>query len=142
MLVTAALNMEYINRITLVGRAGQDPEIVYFESGAVKVSLSLAVRPPYKKKSKDKDKDGSLWFDVIAWGVTAEIIKDYVLKGTQLALIGEFGFDRWTDKRSGAMRSKPVITIQTVELVGSRNQNEEKSSTQYDHVTTIANANF
>ncbi|RAM48093.1 MAG: single-stranded DNA-binding protein [Hapalosiphonaceae cyanobacterium JJU2] len=125
---------EYLNRITLVGRAGQEPEVRYFESGAVKASISVAVRPPYKSET-------ALWFDLTAWGATAEVIANYVKKGTQIAVLGEFSFDRWTDKNSGTMRSKPVVTVQKIELLSSP-RSEDKSSLEDKQPANIANANF
>jgi single-strand DNA-binding protein len=125
---------EYLNRITLVGRAGQEPEVRYFESGAVKASISVAVRPPYKSETP-------LWFDLTAWGSTAEVIANYVKKGTQIAILGEFSFDRWTDKNSGTMRSKPVVTVQKIELLSSP-RSEDKSSLEDKQTANIANANF
>jgi single-strand DNA-binding protein len=65
--------MNYINKIMLVGRCGQEPELKYFESGAVKASISIAIRPPYKSEQV-------LWFDLVAWGKQAEVIGNYVRK--------------------------------------------------------------
>jgi single-strand DNA-binding protein len=130
--------MEYINKVMLVGRAGQEPEIKYFESGAVKASISVAVRPPYKSEQ-------ALWFDVVAWGNQAEVIANYVKKGTQIAIIGEIGFDRWADKNSGVMRQKPVITINSIELLGSPRNESTSTSTpgkQTWTVNAVANANY
>ena len=122
----------------LVGRAGQEPEIKYFESGAVKASISVAVRPPYKSEQ-------ALWFDIVAWGNQAEVIANYVKKGTQIAIIGEMGFDRWADKNSGVMRQKPVITINSIELLGSPRNESTSTSTpgkQTWTVNAVANANY
>ncbi|KYC34511.1 single-stranded DNA-binding protein [Scytonema hofmannii PCC 7110] len=129
--------MEYINKVMLVGRAGQEPELKYFESGAVKASISIAVRPPYKN-------DKALWFDLVAWGNQAEVIGNYVRTGTQIAIIGELGFDRWADKNSGTMRQKPVITINAIELLGSPRREESTSTngSETQTVATLANANF
>jgi single-strand DNA-binding protein len=130
--------MEYINKVMLVGRAGQEPEIKYFESGKVKASISVAVRPPYKSEQ-------ALWFDLVAWGNQAEVIANYVKKGTQIAITGEFGFDRWADKNSGVMRQKPVITINSIELLGSP-RNESTSTSTFSQETStlapVANANY
>ncbi|MBW4512877.1 MAG: single-stranded DNA-binding protein [Scytonematopsis contorta HA4267-MV1] len=124
--------MNYINTVTLIGRAGNDPEIRYFESGKVKVSLSLAVRPPYRSEQP-------LWFDIEAWGKTAEIIKDYVQKGGMIAVQGEFVFDRWTDQQ-GNSRSKGIIKAENIELLSQKPQQPQH---QYSTTpTSIANANF
>jgi single-strand DNA-binding protein len=129
--------MEYINKVMLVGRAGQNPEVKYFESGSVKTSISIAVRPPYKSEE-------ALWFDLVAWGNQAEVIANYVKKGSQFAITGEFGFDRWADKNSGTMRQKPVITVNSIELLGSPRKEEStsNSTSEGETVATVANANF
>jgi single-strand DNA-binding protein len=126
--------MNYINKVMLVGRCGQDPDLKYFDSGAVKASISLAVRPPYKSEQ-------AIWFDLVAWGNQAEVIGNYVRKGTQIAITGEFGFDRWADKNFGTMRQKPVITINAIELLGSPRR-EESTSTSASNEMALANANF
>ncbi|WP_238360663.1 single-stranded DNA-binding protein [Iningainema tapete] len=128
--LTSTPMSNFLNIIMLVGRCGQDPELKYFESGAVKASISLAVRPPYRSEQ-------ALWFDLVAWGNQAEIIGNYVRKGTQIAITGEFGFDRWADRNSGVTRQRPVITVNAIELLGGRKE-EQPSNTE----TAIANANF
>ncbi|MHC5718657.1 MAG: single-stranded DNA-binding protein [Nostoc sp.] len=127
--------MNYINKVMLVGRCGQEPELKYCESGAVKASMSIAVRPPYRSEQ-------ALWFDLVAWGNQAEVIGNYVRKGTQIAITGEFGFDRWADKNSGTMRQKPVITINAIELLGSPRKEESTSTSAPNETQTVANANF
>jgi len=102
--------MNYINKTMLIGRAGNDPEIKYFESGSVKAKVSIAVKPPYKS-------DQPLWFDLVFWGATAEVVGNYVRKGTQVAVTGEFGFDRWVDSVSGMSRVKPIINVTSLELI-------------------------
>lgn len=126
--------MNYINKVMLVGRCGQDPDLKYFESGAVKASISIAVRPPYKSEQ-------AVWFDLIAWGNQAEVIGNYVRKGTQIAICGEFGFDRWADKNSGTMRQKPIITINALELLGSPRK-EEFTSHSAPNEPTIEDRQF
>lgn len=116
----------------LVGRCGQEPELKYFESGAVKASISIAIRPPYKSEQV-------LWFDLVAWGKQAEVIGNYVRKGTQIAVTGELQFDRWADRNSGLMRQKPVIIINAVELLGSPRKEESASALNEE---TIAYAHF
>ncbi|GAB1542937.1 single-stranded DNA-binding protein [Scytonema sp. NUACC21] len=124
--------MNYINKIMLVGRCGQEPELKYFESGAVKASISIAIRPPYKSEQ-------ALWFDLVAWGKQAEVIGNYVRKGTQIAVTGELQFDRWADRNSGVMRQKPVIIINAVELLSSPRKEESASGLNEE---TIAYAHF
>ncbi|MDF5733750.1 MAG: single-stranded DNA-binding protein [Rhizonema sp. PD38] len=113
--------MTYINKVDLVGRAGQDPEVRYFESGAMKVSLSLAVKPPYKSESP-------LWFDLELWGNIAQVAADWVTKGSTIGVSGELTLDKWTDKNTGELREKPVIKVNNLELISSSQKSTEYSN--------------
>ena len=102
-----------VNSITLVGRAGRDPEIRYFESGTMVANLTLAVNRP----SRDEEPD---WFSLEIWGRQAQIAADYVKKGALLGIIGSLKLDHWKDRNSGEDRSRPVIRVDRLELLGSR----------------------
>ena len=106
-----------VNSITLVGRAGRDPEVRYFESGSMVANLTLAVN----RRSRDDEPD---WFNLEIWGKQAQVAADYVKKGSLLGIIGSFKLDRWTDRTSGEERSKPVIRVDRLELLGSRRDSE------------------
>ncbi|MEB3353285.1 MAG: single-stranded DNA-binding protein [Cyanobacteriota bacterium] len=106
-----------VNSITLVGRAGRDPEVRYFESGSVVANLTLAVN----RRSRDDEPD---WFNLEIWGKQAQVAADYVRKGSLLGIIGSFKLDRWTDRASGEERSKPVIRVDRLELLGSKREAE------------------
>jgi single-strand DNA-binding protein len=102
-----------VNSITLVGRAGRDPEVRYFESGSMVANLTMAVN----RRSRDEEPD---WFNLEIWGKQAQVAADYVRKGTLLGIIGSFKLDRWTDRSSGEERTKPVIRVDRLELLGSK----------------------
>lgn len=105
-----------VNSITLVGRAGRDPEVRYFESGTMVANLTLAVN----RRSRDEEPD---WFNLEIWGRTAQIAADYVKKGSLLGIVGSLKMDHWKDRNSGEERSKPVIRVSQLELLGSRRDN-------------------
>ena len=100
-----------VNSITLVGRAGRDPEVKYFESGSVVANLTLAVN----RRSRDDEPD---WFNLEIWGKQAQVAADYVRKGSLVGIIGSFKLDRWTDRTSGEERTRPVIRVDRLELLG------------------------
>ena len=106
-----------VNSITLVGRAGRDPEVRYFESGSVVANLTLAVN----RRSRDDEHD---WFNLEIWGKQAQVAADYVRKGALVGIIGSFKLDRWTDLASGEERTKPVIRVDRLELLGSKRDAE------------------
>ena len=102
-----------VNSVTLVGRAGRDPEVRYFESGSMVANLTMAVN----RRSRDDEPD---WFNLEIWGKQAQVAADYVKKGALLGIIGSFKLDRWTDRSSGEERSKPVSRVDRLELLGSK----------------------
>lgn len=114
-----------INSVTLVGRAGTNPETRYFESGSVVTKVNVAVRRPGKNQEPD-------WFPVEAWGKQAEVLANYVTKGDQVGVIGELRFDTWTDKTNQQERIKPVIRAIRIELLGnSKGTSSEASNTAF-----------
>jgi single-strand DNA-binding protein len=106
-----------INIVSLVGRAGRDPEARYFESGSMVSNLSLAVN----RNSRDDAPD---WFNLEIWGKQAQIAADYVRKGSLLGITGSFKLELWTDRSTGEERSKPVIRVDRLDLLGSRRDSE------------------
>lgn len=114
-----------VNSVTLVGRAGRDPDVRYFESGSVVANLTLAVN----RRSRDDEPD---WFNLEIWGKQAQVAADYVRKGSLLGIIGNFKLHRWTDKGTGEERSKPVVRVDRLELLGSRRDSEVNASSMGD----------
>lgn len=105
-----------LNVVTLVGRVGIDPDVKYFESGSVKCRLRLAVNRPRKSDEPD-------WFELELWGKTAEVAANYVRKGSQIGVKGSLKVETWSDRATGANRSKPVIRVDRLELLGSKRDN-------------------
>ena len=106
-----------INSVTLVGRAGRDPEVRYFESGSVVANLTLAVN----RRGRNDEPD---WFNIEIWGKQAQVAADYVKKGSLLGITGSYKVDTWIDKNTGEPRSKPVIRVDRLELLGSKRDSE------------------
>jgi single-strand DNA-binding protein len=107
-----------LNSVTLVGRVGGDPDIKYFESGSVVCNLTLAVN----RRSRNSDQPD--WFNLELWGKTAEVAANYVRKGSLIGITGALKFDAWKDRSTGTNRTKPVIRVERLELLGSRRDNE------------------
>ena len=108
-----------LNLVTIVGRAGRDPELRYFESGNVVCHVSMAVN----RRRKGDDKPD--WFELEMWGRTAEIAGDYVRKGKLFGVTGSLKFDRWKDRNTGEDRQKPVIRVDRLELLSSRREDQQ-----------------
>ena len=106
-----------INSVTLVGRAGRDPEVKYFESGTVVANLTMAVN----RRNKNDEPD---WFNLEIWGKQAQVAADYVKKGSLIGVTGSFKLDSWKDRNTGESRNKPVVRVDRLELLGSKRDSE------------------
>ena len=109
-----------INSVTLVGRAGRDPEVKYFESGTVVANLTMAVN----RRNRDDEPD---WFNLEIWGKQAQVAADYVKKGSLIGITGSFKLDTWKDRNTGEDRSKPVVRVDRLELLGSKRDSENNN---------------
>lgn len=115
-----------LNIVHLVGRTGGDPEIRYFDSGTVKCRLTLAVN----RMRKDDPPD---WFELEIWGKTAEIAANYAKKGSLIGVQGSLKIDTWDDRTTGEKRSKPVIKVDKLDLLGSKRDNENSNNYNNDN---------
>lgn len=104
-----------MNSVVVVGRAGQDPEVKYFESGKVKTNFSLAVnRWDAKTKSEIAD-----WFSIDVWDKQAEFAGEYIKKGRLVAVDGRIAVSKWADA-SGVERQRFNVIANNVRLLGSK----------------------
>ena len=109
-----------INAINLVGRAGRDPEVRYFESGTVVANLTMAVN----RRNRNDEPD---WFNLEIWGKQAQVAADYVKKGSLIGITGSFKLDSWKDRTTGEDRNKPVVRVDRLELLGSKRDSESSN---------------
>ncbi|WP_269606944.1 single-stranded DNA-binding protein [Prochlorococcus marinus] len=109
-----------INSVTLVGRAGRDPEVRYFESGTVVANLTMAVN----RRNRNDEPD---WFNLEIWGKQAQVAADYVKKGSLIGITGSFKLDSWKDRNTGEDRNKPVVRVDRLELLGSKRDSDNSN---------------
>ena len=112
-----------INSVSLIGRAGRDPEVRYFESGSVVANFAIAVN----RRSKNDEPD---WINLEIWGKQAQVAADYVKKGSLIGVTGSFKLDSWKDRNTGEEKTKPVVRVDRLELLGSRRDTENNNSFQ------------
>ncbi len=109
-----------INTINLVGRAGREPDVRYFESGSTVANFTLAVN----RISRGDEPD---WFNLEIWGKQAQIAADYVKKGSLVGITGSFKIDSWKDKNTGEDRFKPVIRVDRLNLLSSKKETDNSN---------------
>jgi single-strand DNA-binding protein len=103
------------NRVQLIGRVGQDPEVKNLEGGKKVTTITIATNDVYYKENGDKVEQTE-WHRVTAWGKTAGIIEKYVTKGKEIAIDGKLTHRSYDDK-NGEKRYVTDIVVNEVLLL-------------------------
>jgi single-strand DNA-binding protein len=106
------------NKVQLIGRLGQDPEIINLDSGKKLAKFSVATNDSYKNANGERVED-TQWHNVVAWGKTAEIVENYVTKGKEIAVEGKLTHRSYEDKEGNKRYSTEVVCNELL-LLGSK----------------------
>jgi single-strand DNA-binding protein len=119
-----------INRVTLLGNLGKDPEVKFLPSGQAVANFSIATTDRYKDKAGEWQ-DRTEWHNVVAYARTAEIVRDYVKKGNKLYVEGRLTTRSWDDKDTGKKIYRTEIVVNDLVLIGGRGDGEGGGSSSY-----------
>ena len=114
-----------MNKVLLLGHAGKDPEVRATQGGTLVASLSLATADRQKQGEEWVDK--TEWHNLVAFQRTAEIVRDYVKKGSQIMIEGKLQTRSWDDKESGQKKYRTEIIINDLTLLGGGQDRENGS---------------
>lgn len=112
--------MTDLNSVVIIGRIIRDLDDKSYQvtaNGTARARISVAVNRSVKKDNQWQDE--ASYFDVTIWGKTAENLKPYLRKGTQVAVQGYLKQDRWKDQ-NGQNRSSVGIVSDNIQLVGGK----------------------
>ncbi|HTD95657.1 MAG TPA: single-stranded DNA-binding protein [Edaphobacter sp.] len=116
-----------VNKVLLLGNVGKDPEIRSTAGGMTVASFSLATADR-QKDAQGNWTDKTEWHNLVCFQRTAEIVRDYVKKGTQLFIEGKLQTRSWDDKESGQKKYKTEILVNELTLLGSKGEGGGSSS--------------
>ena len=111
-----------VNKVTLLGRIGQDPEVKYTADGRPIANFSVATSETWKDKNTGEKRERTEWSRVVVFGKLAEICGEYLSKGSQVYIEGRLQTRKWTDN-SGQDRytTEVVVDIKgTIQFLGGR----------------------
>ena len=113
--------MAYLNRATLIGNIGKEPEIKTLQNSRKFVSFSLATSKRYRDNNGEQKED-TQWHNIVIWGKNAETFENLGIgKGTQLYIEGEITNRSWTDQTTGQKRYTTEINASTFQVLSSKN---------------------
>ena len=110
--------MASINRVTLIGNLGRDPEMRYLPSGEAVATFSVATTEQWKDKSGGKQ-ERTDWHRIEFIGRTAEVCGEYLKKGAPVYIEGRIQYDKWTDKE-GVEKTMTKIRGDRMQMLGGR----------------------
>ena len=101
--------MASLNRATLIGNLGKDPEIRYTPDGAAVCNVSIATTSSWRDKASGERREETEWHRVVFYGRLAEIAGEYLKKGRTVFVEGRLKTRKWQDKDSGTDRYSTEI---------------------------------
>jgi single-strand DNA-binding protein len=115
--------MASFNKVILLGNLTRDPELRYTPKGQAVAKLGLAVNRSFKLESGETREEVT-FIDVDAWGKQAELIGQYLRKGSPLFLEGRLKLDQWDDKTTGQKVSKLRVVMESFQFIGGPKSGE------------------
>jgi single-strand DNA-binding protein len=110
-----------VNKVILLGNVGKDPEIRSTPAGLMVANLTLATSDRFQD-AQGAWQDRTEWHNLVAFKRTAEIIRDYVKKGSKLYIEGKIQTRSWDDKETGAKRYRTEIIVNDLSLLSGREE--------------------
>ena len=111
--------MAGINKVILIGRLGQDPEVRYTPDGTAVANFSIATSEEWKDKNSGEKRERTEWHRIVAWRRLGEICGEYLSKGRQVYIEGRIQTRSWEDK-DGNKRYTTEIIASDVQFLGGR----------------------
>lgn len=111
--------MKGVNKAIILGHLGKDPEIRYTQDGKAIANLTVATSEQWKKDGEKQEK--TEWHRVVAFGRLAEIMGEYLKKGSQVYIEGKIQTRKWQDK-DGQDRWTTEIVAGDMQMLGSKAQ--------------------
>jgi single-strand DNA-binding protein len=108
-----------INKVILVGNLGNDPDVRYTANGAAVSNISIATAESWKDKDTGEQQERTEWHRVVFFGRLAEIVAEYLKKGSQVYVEGRLQTRKWQDK-DGNDRYTTEIVANEMQMLGSR----------------------
>ena len=124
-----------VNKVTLLGNLGRDPEVRAMQNGDKIVQLSVATSDRWKDKSSGEQRERTEWHRVVIFNdALGNIAEQYLKKGSTVYLEGQLQTRKWTDQQSGQEKYTTEVVLQRyrgeLTLLGSRSENQTNNDQQ------------
>lgn len=111
--------MASVNKVILVGNLGKDPEIRYMTNGDAVANVTIATSESWKDKASGEKKEITEWHRLVFYRKLAEIVGQYLKKGSTVYVEGRIRTRKWQDKE-GQERYTTEIEVSEMQMLGGR----------------------
>ena len=124
-----------VNKVTLIGNLGRDPEVRAMQNGDKIVQLSVATSDRWKDKNSGEQRERTEWHRVVIFNdALGKIAEQYLKKGSTVYIEGQLQTRKWTDQQSGQDKYTTEVVLQRyrgeLTLLGSRSENQLSNDQQ------------
>lgn len=116
-----------VNKVILIGHCGQDPETKFTANGAAVTNVSVATSESWKDKQTGQTQERTEWHRVVFFNRLAEIVGEYVRKGTKLYIEGALRTRKWQDQ-GGQDRYTTEIVASEMQMLDSRGSADQQGA--------------
>ncbi|HYN76970.1 MAG TPA: single-stranded DNA-binding protein [Lamprocystis sp. (in: g-proteobacteria)] len=111
-----------VNKVILIGNLGAEPDVCYMQSGDAVANVSLATSESWKDKTTGEAQERTEWHRVVFFGKLAEIVKQYLHKGSKIYVEGQLRTKKWQDKEGQDRYTTEVIVSMggTTQMIDGR----------------------
>lgn len=117
--------MASVNKVIIVGNLGRDPEMRTFPSGDQVANVTIATTDRWKDKNSGEQKEATEWHRVTFHGKLAEIVGQYLRKGSQVYVEGSLRTRKWIDQASGQERYATEIRADSMQMLGGKTDGQQ-----------------
>jgi single-strand DNA-binding protein len=121
--------MSSVNKVILVGNCGRDPEVRYLQSGVAACSISIATSSKRKDKQSGELIEETQWHRVQFFDRLAEVVGEYVTKGSSLYVEGRLKYGKYTNK-DGVEQNTCDIIASEMQMLGGRDRGGDRAEQQ------------
>ena len=118
-----------VNKVIIIGNLGNDPEVKYMPNGGAVTNVTVATSESWKDKASGEQKEKTEWHRVVFFKRLAEIVGEYLKKGSKVYIEGKLQTRKWQDQ-SGNDRYTTEIIAHEMQMLDSRGTNPANSTGQ------------
>lgn len=119
-----------VNRVTILGNLGNDPEVKYTASGSAIANLTVATSESWNDKATGEKKEITEWHRVVLFGKLAEVAGEYLRKGSQVYIEGQLRTRKWTDNAGVEKYTTEIVVGMNgvMQMLGGKQESKQQQS--------------